>query len=132
MKRSRSKHKKGERFARLPVTLVRHPAVTTLDHAAFRVLTLFAAEYCGNNNGAIGLTAAQASELGIGSNHTFYKALSTLEERGLLLRTYPASRIPPRPAMFALEWVPVDDTKFSAATRTASHRYKKWPLQIAS
>jgi hypothetical protein len=34
---------KGERFAKLPIELLEHPTVTTLPHAAFRVLAIFAA-----------------------------------------------------------------------------------------
>jgi hypothetical protein len=114
------------RFARLPLTLLATPAVTRLSHAEFRVLVLLAAQYNGYNNGALGLTRGQAANQGIGSNRTLYLSLRNLEVRGLVVRTYPASRVPPRPAMYALTWVSVDDTDFSGAERLATHAYREW------
>ena len=114
------------RFARLPVSVLEHAAVTTLSHAAFRVLVLLAAAYNGHNNGALGVTARQASSAGVGSDKTLYRALRDLESRGLVLQTYPASRVPPRPTMYALSWLSIDDTEYSRLTRTASHDYRDW------
>jgi hypothetical protein len=115
-----------KQFALLPVSLLWHVSVATLDHAEFRALVLLAAQYRGTNNGAVGITAKQVSEAGIGSKHTFYRALRELQSRGLIEQTYPASRVPPRPAMYALSWWPVNDTDYSTATRVASHGYRKW------
>ena len=121
-----SKKSGGKSFARLPNDLLAHVAVTTLDHAAYRVMTLLASVFRGFNNGAVGMTANQAAEYGIASDNTFYRALRTLVERGLIEQTYPASRVPPRPAMFALSWLPYNDTKFSKATKTPSFAYRNW------
>lgn len=114
------------RFALLPHAVMRHPAVATLSHAQFRILVLMAGEYCGTNNGALGLTADQAERQGIGSPQTFYAALRELEHRGLIQRTYPASRVPPRPTMYAITWKPIDQTEYSAAVRLASFDFRKW------
>lgn len=114
------------RFARLPLTVLDQPAARTLSHAQFRILTLLAAQYHGSNNGALGLTRSQAAENGIGSDHTLYKALRTLEEHGLIDQTYPASRVPPRPTMYALTWISVDDTSWSQSTQIPSHAYRDW------
>ena len=102
------------------------PAVTTLSHAAFRVMALLAAQYRGRNNGNLGLTYGQAANAGIASKNTFYNALRQLEEHGLIERTYPSSRVPARPTMYALAWWPLDDTEYSQSTRLASHAYKEW------
>ncbi len=116
----------GGRFARLPVAVLNHIAVTTLTHAAFRVLVLLAAQFGGFNNGALGITAKQATDAGIGSDKTLYRSLRELELRRLVELTYPASRVPPRPTMWALTWLPLDDTRYSQSTRTPSHAYRDW------
>ena len=113
-------------FALLPVTVLSTDAVKTLHHAAFRVLVLLAAEYNGHNNGAVGLTRSQVAVNGIGSDHTLYSALRTLEKRGLSEQTYPASRVPPRPTMYALTWISVDATEWSQSKRIPVHTYRDW------
>ncbi len=114
------------RFAKLPVKVLEHVAVTTLSHATFRIMALLTAQYHGHNNGALGITRSQAAENGIGSDHTVYDALRMLEEHGLIAETYPASRVPPRPTMYALTWVSVDDTSWSRSTRIPAHTYRDW------
>jgi DNA-binding HxlR family transcriptional regulator len=126
MSRRNPKRSSSGRFARLPLTLLATPAVTTLSHAAFRVLVLLAAQYTGYNNGALGITRNQAAQQGIGSDHTLYGSLRDLETRELIERTYHASRVPPRPAMYALTWVSVDDTEYSRSARLATHAYREW------
>jgi len=125
----RRQPKKGQskgRFARLPVSVLNTPAVTTLRHAEFRVLALLAAQYDGYNNGALGLTFAQARENGISSKNTLYGALSVLLRHKLIEQTFPASRVPPRPTMYALAWCPIDDTEWSRKTSVPSHDYRRF------
>lgn len=124
--KTKNRRPSGARFAMLPVNLVMHVSVTTLDHGSFRVLVLLAMEYRGKNNGAIGLTREQAKAGGIGGKNTLYKALRDLIERGLIEITHYASRVPPRPAMYAINWLPVDDTEYSEKTRLASHEYRNF------
>lgn len=124
--KTQARRPSGKRFAMLPVDLVLHVSVTTLDHGSFRTLVLLAMEYRGKNNGAIGLTREQAKAAGIGSKTTLYGALRDLIERGLIEITHHASRVPPRPAMYALNWLPVDDTEWSKKTRLASHDYRNF------
>jgi hypothetical protein len=126
MKTRVGRKKTGGRFARLPLMVLETLAVTTLNHAAFRVLVLLAAQYNGHNNGAIGLTANQASEAGISSDRTLYRSLRELQERQLIDETYPASRVPPRPTMWALTWMPLDNTAYSNETKRPTHAYKDW------
>ncbi len=113
------------RFAKLPLTVLDQAAVITLSHATFRVLVLMAAQFNGYNNGALGLSKSQAASQNI-SNKTLYKALATLEEHGLVEQTYPASRVPPRPTMYALTWISIDDTEWSRSTRIPTHTYRDW------
>jgi hypothetical protein len=114
------------RFAMVPVSVLEHIAVRTLSHAAFRVLVLLAAAYNGGNNGALGVTAGQAEASGVGSRNTLYRALHELEGRGLIVQTYAASRVPPRPTMWAVTWKAVDDTEWSRKTTTPAHAYRDW------
>lgn len=116
-----------KRFAMLPLKVLESEAVRTLTHAAFRVLLLFAAQYNGHNNGALGVTASQAQEAGIGRN-TFYRSLRALEEHGLIELTARASRVPPRPSMYSLAWWGIDDTEYSQKRFKPSHAYKSWRL----
>lgn len=125
MSRRRRNRGDGKRFAMLPLQVLEHQAVRTLSHAEFRVLTLLAGKFDGKNNGHVGLTKSQAKEQKV-CNRTLYRALSTLEERGLIERTYHSSRTPPRPTMFALAWKPIDDTTYSRSTRLPSHAYREW------
>jgi hypothetical protein len=113
----------------LPVMVLETLAVTTLSHAAFRVLVLLAAQFSGYNNGALGITAAQASKAGIGSDKTLYNSLRELQTRQLIADTYPASRVPPRPTMWALTWLPLNDTEYTNTTRTPSHAYREWKAE---
>jgi DeoR/GlpR family transcriptional regulator of sugar metabolism len=115
-----------DRFAHLPRKAMDHPAVATLSHAQFRVLVLMAGQYNGKNNGALGLTAKQAAQQGIASERTFYRALQELEERGLIERTFPASRIPPRPTMYAITWREIDDTEYTVQQSPPKNSYRKW------
>ncbi len=134
MSASRNKRKRGGgRFARLPVAVLGHVSVTTLPHAAFRVLVLLAAQFTGYNNGSLGLTAKQASAAGIGSDRTLYSSMRNLESRRLIQMTYPASRVPPRPTMWALTWLPSDDTRYTQSTRKPSNAYRTWkPEKVAA
>jgi hypothetical protein len=127
MLRQNGRRKKGgARFGMVPHKVFAHVAVRTLSHAAFRVLVLLTMQFAGRNNGGLGLTATQAAESGIRSDNTFYRALRELEEHGLIERTYHASRVPPRPTMYGLAWIALDDTEYSQATRLPSHAYRDW------
>lgn len=119
------------RFAMLPLHVLESDAMRTLSHAAFRVLVLLAGQFNGHNNGALGITHSQARKNGIGSRHTLYRALAELRGRGLIEQTFPASRVPPRPVMFALSWVSIDDTEYSRRTRLASNQFTKWQPDAA-
>jgi hypothetical protein len=116
----------GKRFAMLPLELLQHIAVRTLTHAAFRLLVLLAGAFNGHNNGALGVTASQAKESGFKNRRTLYRSFRELECRGLIVRTYPASRVPPRPTMWAITWQSLDDTEYTSKTPTPSHKYREW------
>lgn len=128
--RTRRKGRRGDkvgRFLMLPHDLLYSEACTTLSHAHFRALTALAATYMGENNGALTLTRPQARKHGIASNETIAAALKELERRGLVIRTDPGMRTPPRPARFAVTWKPLDKTEYTERG-SASHAYRHWSL----
>lgn len=112
----------------LPVKVLNTDAFKTLSHATVHVLVLIAGEYNGHNNGALGLSKTQAASHSI-SNRTLYRALRSLEARGLIDRTYHSSRVPPRPTMFALTWVPLDNTNWTTEGVRPAKTYLDWKPQ---
>jgi len=115
----------------LPLDVLTSAAVRTLPHAAYRVLVVIAAQYSGVHNGSLTVTRATLAEHGIRNPHMIGAALAELEARGLIVRTRPGSRIPPRSAMYALAWRPIDDPlehdrHDARATLTPSHAYASW------
>lgn len=113
------------RFALLPLSVIKDPAVTTLDPAVRWVLVALAGQFSGGNNGAISLTLAVAREYGIRSSDTLRRGLGVLRERRLIELTFQGSYVPPKPARFALNWLPLNQTEWTCATRVASHAYKQ-------
>lgn len=97
---SRSK----ENFARIPISVLESEAVTTLNHAAFRVLVILASQWKGGNNGTLALTAKYAERYGLSGRDTLYKALRELERRGLIVRTRAGIKSKRLFSLFAIGW----------------------------
>lgn len=99
-------HRKREDgpFAMLPDEVLKSDACRTLPHPAHRILVAIAAQYYGTNNGSLSLTRKTAAEYGIGNPYALGDGLRELEERGLIAKTRPGRRIPPRSSLFALSW----------------------------
>lgn len=131
-RRHPSRKTSSGRFAMLPLIVLEHVSVRTLGHAAFRLLVLLAACYNGKNNGALGVTASQVADAGFTNRRTLYRSFRELEQRGLIVRTYPASRVPPRPTMYALTWLPLNDTDYSQSSRVPAHQYRDWSPKHAA
>ena len=106
-----------------PLKVLESPEVRGLSHATFRVLVLLTGQYNGFNNGALALSKTQAEKENI-SNKTLYKALATLEKLELIEKTYHASRVPPRPTMYALTWLTINDTEWSTETRKPARIFR--------
>jgi len=96
-------------FALLPDDVLRCVAVRTLPHVAHRVLVALTAQYHGGRNGSLSMTRRTAREYGLGSPATLAASLSELEARGLIVRTRPGTRVPPRSALFAVTWRGIDE-----------------------
>lgn len=105
----------GERFARMTDSLLRHASVTTLPHAAFRVLTILAVGAWApgidkrqrGNNGTQAVTATHAKRYGLNSRDTVYSSLKILKERRLIVRTREGWRNKSHFSLYAVGWLPI-------------------------
>lgn len=118
-------------FAMLPDEVLRSDACRTLPHPAYRMLVMVAAQYFGTNNGSLTLTRRTAAEYGLSNPHTIDASIRELLERCLLERTRPGSRLPPRAAMFAITWRPINEPKGNdrhdaTPTLKPSNAWAKW------
>lgn len=123
-----SRQPKRERFAMLPLRLMEHPAVTTLTHAAYRVLTVFAAGYKGNNNGLLVCTDKWMRNFGIVSRDTTYRAIRELTERGLIAMTRPGIKQRRVATQYRVTWLPLHymDGKLLGRFSSPSYDYLHW------
>lgn len=111
-KRIRSRDRRGrdaERFARIPVSVLRCEAVTTLGHASFRVLVILASQYWGGNNGALVLTERFARPYGFTGRDTVNRSLRTLEQRGLIICTRRGIKMKNVFSLYAIGWEDIDN-----------------------
>lgn len=99
----------GETFAAIPTDVLTSPAWRTLPHVARSTLTALAAQYSGRSNGSLTLTERTAAQYGLQNPRALYSSLRELEARGLIIRTRPGSRRPPKAAMYALAWRCIDE-----------------------
>lgn len=120
--------RKGERFAKLPIELLKHPAVATLPHAAFRVLAIFAAGYTGTNNGTLCCTDTWVRQFGLVSRDTLYASIRVLLDRNLIEVTRPGIKHRKVPTLYALAWQPVNSRNGELLGRftPATHAYRDW------
>jgi hypothetical protein len=129
-RRSRATRTEGP-FALVPCDVLTCDAVRTLPNVALRVLVALSAQYHGSRNGSLTLTRRTAKAFGIGDAHALGASLRELEERGLIVRTRPGSRLPPRSAMFAVTWRQIDeplahDPHDAQPTLKPSNAYGSW------
>lgn len=118
----------GERFAKIPLELLKEPAVTTLPHAAFRMLVILAAGYSGGNNGTLAATDKWVKQFGMVSKDTTYSALHELIERGLIEVTRPGMKYRRLPTLYAITWQSINNRngKVLGVFSAPSHRYRHW------
>jgi hypothetical protein len=110
--RARTRARRGpgaERFARIPHSVLHSEAVTSLPHAAFRILVILAAGYRGNNNGALALTEYYARRYGFKGRDTLYRSLRELETRGLIVCTRRGIKAKKVFSLYALGWEDIDN-----------------------
>ena len=121
---AKGRSKTGGRFAMLPLSVLKHPAVTTLEPAARWVLVAMAGQFSGGNNGALALPRTVAREYGVRSADTLKRSLEILCQRGLIEQTHSGSYVPPTAAQYALCWQPINQTQWTRGARTATHAYR--------
>ncbi len=106
---ARGRRRCAERFARIPHSVLESEAVTTLEHAAFRVLVILASQYSGRNNGTQALTEQHARRYGFSGRDTLYRSLRELEGRGLIVCTRRGMKIKNVFTLYALGWEDIDN-----------------------
>jgi hypothetical protein len=132
----RSEH--VDRFAMLPETLLREPAVIHLRHSSFRVLAIIATQCWvsrdgrSGRNGTAALTGSFAAQYGLRSNDTVYPALQELCEKRLLVRTRQGLKQRNVPSLYAVGWLPIThiDGQPLEVWRPAPHGYRTWRLEF--
>ena len=99
----------GERYALLPLEVITSAAWRSLPDFAVRVAVALAGAFSGSNNGAVTVTASQATEHGL-RPWELYAGQRVLELVGLLLRTRQGhlGRGRKVPNLFALTWRGID------------------------
>ena len=118
-------------------SLLQTVAVTTLDHAAFRVLTVLTigARKPGmdprkdnGRNGIQAITDSFARRFGITSRDTVYRALNELQERGLIVRTRDGHKSKTHFALYAVTWLPIThrDGQPLDVAEPALNTYLQW------
>lgn len=98
-------------FIQIPHALYDHPLFGDLSGNTIKVLLLLLRQYRGKNNGDLSASFTQAKKIGVGSKTTLAKALSDLQEAGLIIRTREGVFTNPGGccALYALAWKPIDD-----------------------
>lgn len=127
--RARAKGRRGgevEHFAKIPVSVLESEACRTLDHAAFKVLVCLASGYSGRNNGALAMTPRFAERFGFNSRDTLYKALRTLEEHGLILKTRQGIKMKNVFTLYALGWADIDSREGQPLEQPETRNNKRW------
>lgn len=114
MARTRLKSKgRAERggFIAIPNALHDHPAFAKLSGTEIKTLLGLARQYRGKNNGDLSASHTQAVKWGVSSKTSLAKALASLKEAGLIVRTREGVFINPggRCALYALAWHSIDD-----------------------
>lgn len=127
-KRNGRSRERGERFAKIPLGVLEHPACSTLPLAAFKVLVVLAAGYSGSNNGTLACTESWGKKFGIGGTDTVWRSLRELTARGLVEVTRQGMKMRKMPTLYALTWQPVNnrDGQPIDIPQLPSHRYLKW------
>jgi hypothetical protein len=116
----------SERFARIPISVLTCPAVTTLPHAVFRVLVCLASQYWGRNNGALALTERYARPFGFKGRDTLYRALHQLESRNLIICTRRGCKIKNLFSLYALGWCDINSRDGKPLDAPESANNSQW------
>ena len=105
MSRKKAKRLEG-RFAAIPLEVMQSPAWRSLPHGARSVLQVLAVQYNGHANGVQNLARATCRRYGLAHSRAL-KHAQTLEDRGLIVKTYTAKYTASRsriPSQWAIGW----------------------------
>lgn len=124
----RSRRGEGEHFAYLPESVLTSVAVTTMPHAALRVLAALVAGQTKERNGLQMCSNSYAARFGITSTTTLHASLALLQERGLIIRTWSPGRLARTPARYGVTWWPIlyRENQPVAQVMPATYAYLKY------
>lgn len=122
------KTKRSERYVKIDASVYGTPAFRTLPSGATKLYLDLRMQYNGFNNGRIVCTLSRLRERGWVSDGTLTKALWTLLDRGLLLRTRQGKPGPFRMcAYYAFADLPIaKDEEHGVRGANPSHEYASW------
>ena len=118
-------------------SLMESEAVTTLPHAAFKLLTILAmgARPPGLNprkdrgsNGVQAITDKYARKFGFKSRDTVYRSLDELIQRGLIVKTRDGHRSKTHFALYGVAWLPITHREGEPleVPEVANNAWMKW------
>lgn len=93
----------GDRFLRLPHSVIQSNAYQGLSFSAKALLVEIGAQYAGGNNGRLIASRSLLKERGFSSSATLTKAIHELLEAGLIFQTVKGYR-PNKASWFAITW----------------------------
>ena len=135
-RRARATGRRGARgsdlHAQIPLEVLESAAFSALPDYAKVVLLALCAQFRGNNNGNLSLTAAQAERLGVEAAWKLRVGLSLLLETGLIERTRPGKFSHGKGicALYALTWRDLSPNEHAyppvIVARPPSHAWAKW------
>lgn len=107
----KGRKEKGDSFAGIPRTVMAHDDYRESSFSARALLSYFAYQYRGWNNGNLSASYRQLKPWGFGSKSTLTKALRELQARNLVLQTRTGRFQNPGHlcALYALTWCQIDE-----------------------
>jgi hypothetical protein len=127
-KHRRRKGGDAERFAFIPESLLESLAGQTLPHPALKVLTIMIVGRTKERNGTMCCSERYAAKYGIRARATVLRALTELQERGIIVITRRVRPFQKYATLYAVTWWPIANRDGEPLERPepASYAYLKW------
>ncbi len=96
----------------IPRHVLSGPDCKNLNHAAHRLLSMFAIQYNGKNNGDLCATRSFLAEYGFNSDDTISRSIAALLASGLIVKTRAGFAGPDGRrlcSLYGLTWLPIDE-----------------------
>jgi len=123
----RTKRRETASFVAMPKAVINSRNYASLSGVAVKLLIQIAEQFNGHNNGDLQASWVIMRHKGWNSNATLNRAKKELVEKGFIEQTRQGWLRPPRCALYALSWKPIDDCQGKLdvrATKVASGCWK--------